>query len=166
MRHIIIALGLALLANVATAETRCVSRIPVITTGAYAAGDNIGGLNSLTTALKAGGGVMTHLILADEGAEGKQVDVCLYSSRPSASTFTNDSAQAIADADLPKIIDCVLVSSFKSFSDNGIGRAPGLSLAVQSDSNDLFFSLVAREAVTYDAVDALILTVCIVNDKN
>jgi hypothetical protein len=169
MKHLTFIPLLLLCASTAFAqthgETRKVCVTPTVDTGAYAPGDNIGGLLTFPNALTgAHGGLVQNALLVDQGAEGKQVELCIFDTIPSASTFTDQAAQAIADASLSKIAGCGTFADFSSFSNNGIGQIKNLSLSVAAPTTTLYGVLIDREAVTYDAAGAVSVCITVIED--
>lgn len=153
--------------------SRTVCSTPVVDTGAYAPGDNIGGLITFTAALQprsayksgqAPGGLVQNILFTDLGAEGKQVELCLFNANPTATTVTDQAALDIADGDITKVAGCATVSDFSSFADNGIGQVKNLSLSLASADFPIYGVLVAREAVTYDAADAVSVCITVIQD--
>lgn len=143
---------------------RVVTSTPTIDTSAYASGDNIGGQLTFTGAfVEPGYGGEITAVLADEGGEAKNVELLLFYDNPSASTFTDQAAQAIADADLDKICGSIIFNQHSALSNNGFSQAGGLPPRCfsKTGSTSLYGALIARDAVTYDATDALkvILTI-------
>jgi hypothetical protein len=150
--------------------TKVISNTPTITTGAYAAGDLIGSKLTLANATFPGifSGKVQSVVLTDLDAESADIDVVFFSSDPSATTFTNDSALDIADADLPKVICRVSVigTNYAAFVDNSAATVVnvGCPFETANPSVTLYAALVAREAVTYTGTTDLTLRVGIEQD--
>jgi len=174
MKYRILLIALLFCVNSALAQTysqtRTVCVTPTVDTGAYAPGDNVGGKLTFALALQppkaeaggapaAPGGLLQNALLVDLGAEGKQVEFCVFNTDPSATTFTDQAALDVADADVFKLAGCATFADFTSFADNGVGQLKNLSLSISSPSTSIYGTLIAREAVTYDAAAAV--TVCI-----
>jgi len=154
-----------------------VSAIPTTaaTPAAYAAGDVVGTKLSFTGAVRGavGGetpaftGLVTQVTMTDLGAEGKNMELVLFCQDPSGTTFTDNGALDIADADLVKVCGSALVNSHSAFADNGFSQAQNLAIPIDlssSGATTLYGALVAREAVTLDADGVLKVFVGIVQD--
>jgi hypothetical protein len=78
------------------------------------------------------------------------LDVVLFDSDPSATTFTDQAALDIADADLLKVIGVVSVTTWYAFADNSVGQARNLAIPVSS-AGSLYACLVSRATPTFAA---------------
>src|SRR3989304_3194516 len=88
-----------------------------VNTTAYADNDLVGTLLTLPNATPVGhGGILQALTLHDLTAQNAALEVYVFKSNPSATTFTNNSALDIADADLPKIVAAFSVAATDYFS--------------------------------------------------
>lgn len=156
----------------------CVS--PTVDTGAYAAGDLMGAKLTFANAGRYSGnnstpsgsatGIVQQVLMTDLGAEGINVELVLWDQNPSATTFTDQAALDIADADLVKVAGSVLISSHSSFADNGFSQVSNLGLVYEipetagTASYPLYGALVARGAVTYDSATALMVCINVLVD--
>lgn len=90
-----------------------------VDTNIYASGDNIGGLQTIDlSAFKntKGAVILDHILVTDLAIQSANLDIVLFGSNPSATTFTNNVAQDIADADITKIIGVVPVTTHHVFA--------------------------------------------------
>lgn len=89
---------------------------------AYASGDVIGGLLSFTNVFPLGSHAVTihNVIVHDNAAQTGALTLILFNANPSATTFTENSALDVADADLSKIVGKVTLNTAYSFADNCI----------------------------------------------
>ena len=151
-------------------NVRWASAQPTIDTAAYGAGELLGTkLSFQLSALTDTPGVLIQSAqLVDQDNEKKAVDLVLFDSDPTATTFTNSAAFDIADADIPKII-CVInfvAADYDSFADNAIGQVNNIGavarLKVNDSSRIIYGALVAREAVTYTATTDLVARIGVV----
>lgn len=101
----------------------------------YASGDALGGINTLTVPLSGTmkTGYVRSVRVYDKDKQNAAMSVIFFSANPSASTFTDNSAMAIATADLAKLRPYVAILStdWKSFSANSVASVSSL----QSDVN-------------------------------
>jgi len=137
---------------------------------AYASGDVLGDLSPIEIpnfVRNAGGtGLVQSLVINDLSNQSGAIDVVFFDSEPTATTFTDNSALDIADADLPKVIAVVSVTSanYKAFADNCVAILSAIGFPIQSlDNNSIWICPVSRDAKTYVA-DELSLTIGVLND--
>lgn len=136
---------------------------PTVTAGAYSDGDNVGGLMKLKAtnpeSLPVGKfATIKAIIVADKGKQDISIDVILYSSNPSGTTFTDNAAQVIADADLGKIIHVENLTTYDDFSANSVAGAVSLDTVIEF-TDGIYASLVTRGAPTYASTSDIIVTV-------
>lgn len=139
---------------------------PVADTSIYAAGDLIGGKLTLSPAVlaAAGGGVIQSIVLVDQANQKAPIDIVFFGSDPSGTTFTDQAALDIADADVLNIVGVVSVaaSDYVSFADNAVATLRP-SMAFKLDSGiTLYAALVCRGTPTYAASGDLQLTITII----
>ena len=137
----------------------------VSTTPAYASGDAVGGKLTLPNAVRLAGGVgiIRSIVLTDKGKQNAAIDVVVFRADPTATTFTDNAALSVADADLLSIAGVVSVAAadYAAFVDNSVATKSGLGLAVNSITTTLYACLVTRGTPTYTASSDLQLTVVI-----
>lgn len=134
----------------------------------YSTGDLVGGKLTFFGALSSltGTGIVVGGTIADNAAQVPDVDLVIFESDPSNTTFTENSALDIADADLKKI---VAIISFRSddqytFASNGIEIASGKAKMVRAltpqgrKNSTLYGAMVVRETYNAAAVDDLTVT--------
>ena len=81
----------------------------------YSDNDNIGGLMSFVGAVRSNdlvdsAGVIRSVVITDKEAQlsTNEIELIFFDSNPSGTTFTDNGAQTIVDADLPKICGVVV----------------------------------------------------------
>lgn len=137
---------------------------------AYATGELIGGKNTLVGAgrFKNGTGVIQSLTLVDQANQKVPIDLVVFNADPSNTTFTENGALDVADADMAKItgVISILASDYVSFADNAVASRQGIGQVFQSTEadGDLYFALVSRGAPTYAATTDLIIKFGILQD--
>lgn len=146
-------------------KSNVVSATPVINTVQYSAGDLIGGLLTFTDALgERRSGVVLSVILTDLAKQSSNIDVIFFDSNPTNTTFTNNAALTIADADLTKVVGALSLTTYIALADNSFAYANSVNLVIkQTAGKDLYACLVARGTPTY-AVGDLSLRVGILQD--
>lgn len=166
----------ALWANVAQAypNTVCISATPTVDTSAYATGDEIGGKLTFTGACRAttGTGFITSVRITDKSAQASDLELDLFSSNPTATTFSDQAAFDPDDTDLAKIISVLSFGSTARFAynDNGVKYLGSQSLTIRCEdssalsTNILYGVLVSRGTPTFAAAADVTVTICISQD--
>lgn len=147
---------------------------PTITAGVYASGQLIGG--KLTFLGVFDGQVNTaevrQVIVYDKAKQGVSLDLILFSSDPSATTFTDNATFAVGAADLTKISTVIPISTHSAFSTNGVSYAVNISQPIfstvdattQSGRRTIYGALVSRGAPTYASTSDLTVRINIIQD--
>lgn len=151
--------------------TTVLTATPVIDTAAYAAGDLVGSAAiDLTPAVKSDGlspssGVVQSVVVVDEDKQSINLDVYLFDSNPSNTTFTDNAAFNPADADLDGLIGVASVTDWKAQSTNSVGQSLnlGMPFALAAGAESIYAVLVTRGAPTYSAA-GLTLRVGVLQD--
>lgn len=140
-------------------RTVVVSATPTISSGsAYAAGDLVGTKMSFSDAVRVdgGGGLLHTVTVSDLGKQGAVLDLVLFDSDPSATTFTDNDPLDVADADLTKIVGVVQVLAYTDFADNSVAVEPAAGVVFKlASGTTLYGALVARTAPTYASTSDL-----------
>ena len=141
---------------------RSASVTPALT-GAYATNDLLGTKLTLSSLLGSTfTGEIISMTLVDLAVQSQATDVVFFSSNPSGTTFTDNSALTMADADMAKILGVVSfpAASYAAFADNSVCTVRSVGLILTSDSADVYCCLIARGAgPTYVSASDLKLTV-------
>ena len=130
----------------------------------YADGDVIGNKIFIENImlLFPGEATLMSITAQDLDAQDAALEVIIWSSNPTGTTFTDDAALDIADADLPKHCGSANIADtdYKSYTDNSVGTVRNIGLPIGTDTqNDLWMTLVSRGTPTYTADGlSLILT--------
>lgn len=141
--------------------TRIVSQsaAPTVTAGAYSAGDVLGVLMTITNAARDTGlgGRIRSVGMFDEGANGEvdDIDIFFFGDNPSGSTFTNNGALAIVDADGPKIVGAVQLGEIFDTGDGKWLQAVGLDIPYVCVGTSLYAVAVHRDTWAPDATDGI-----------
>lgn len=152
--------------------TRIISSDLTVEAAAYATGDVVGELITYTNACSSRSqfGEIRGVTVFDKAAQGVDLDLVLFSSNPTGSSFTDNAAFDPVDADLAKITAVIPITTHKAFSDNGVSQAKSISYpfscAVGSfpNSGTLYGVLVSRGAPTYAATSDVTVQVEFLND--
>lgn len=137
---------------------------PVVSTApAYTAGDAVGGLMTFTGALPLDGdGELSGVMITDLDKQGADLDLILFSSNPTGTTVTDNSALDVADADIGKIVGVVNITSDSLLNDNSVTYVNNQSVYLKdarTRTGILYGVLVARGTPTYTSTSALTVTI-------
>ena len=124
----------------------------------YADGDCIGTKLTFTNAARAAGGsgIVNSAMLYDLNNQGVGIELALFDTDPSGTTFTDNAALDIVDADMPKLMGFIAVDTFSAFSDTQLGiPTPGDTISLPfkcaSTTRDIYGVMVGTAAATYTA---------------
>lgn len=122
-------------------------------TDAYSAGDLVGGKLTLADVFLNGAKepFLTSITVQDLTKQNAALDIVFFDADPAATTFTNNAALDIADADLPKVIGYAQVVDYASFNDSSVGCVSGLAMAIRPTASTLYACIVSRGTPTYGA---------------
>jgi len=131
-----------------------VSVTPTVDTAIYALGDLMGGKLTFANAARAAarGGEIITAVLSDLAAQNAQIDLVLFDEDPTGTTFTDQAALDIADADLPKIAGVIPIATadYHAFNDSSAASVRNVGLAFKlASGTSLFGALVCRGTPTY-----------------
>ncbi len=111
----------------------------------YSAGDLVGGKLELSD--RAFGGLIQSVVITDLAGVNIDKDVVFFDTNPSNTTFTENAALDINDADLVNILGVAAVDTWFSFNDNSVGQA--LNLAIPFVNTGLYAAIVERGTANY-----------------
>ncbi|UOF79218.1 hypothetical protein [Caudoviricetes sp.] len=134
-------------------------------TNAYVDGDLVGDLITFANAPKSG--IIETLTLVDQAKQDAALDVIFFSANPSSTTFTDNAALDIADADLLKVLGVIRIAAtdYCDIADNAIATLRGLGLAYVAEGGNLYACLLSNGATpTYAATGDLLLALSIIPD--
>ena len=159
MKRIILSLLLLLAPTAAFAQnypiTTSVSAAPTCDTSAYATGDLIGGKLTYTQALRKGTGYIVGVIVTDLSAQASDLEVVVFNANPSNTTFTDQAAFDVGDADISKIAGSVLLGSSNRFAyaDNGVKTSfsPPIPIVSATGDGTFYAALISRGTPTFAA---------------
>lgn len=153
--------------------TECVSATPTVDTSAYVTGDLIGGKLTFSGALRSStsAGYIASVMVYDKSVQAHDLDLVIFSEDPSATTFTDQAAFDIADADLSKIGSVVsLVSANRmAFADNGVKFStvshPIKGVPVSGAlTTTLYGALISRGTPTFATASDITVKICVSQD--
>lgn len=143
---------------------------PTITAGAYSAGDQIGGLQTLAVGYPGrprGSVLIQSITIIDKASQNAEMDIIFWKSAP-AVVADNDAAN-YSDADMAdKCIGVVQIetSIYSTLSANSVGSELNVGLLLAPNENStIYVTVVARGTPTYSAVNDLVFKYGIGRDK-
>lgn len=141
---------------VVTAQKRAtLSAVPTTAAGAYAVGDVVGTLMTISNAARAGAlsGVIESIIVADKANVASNLDLMLFGANPSASTFTDNAAYTVNVADFDKFIPGANVDNvFAAAGNRVVSYIPPAGIPYVLTTTTLYAVLVARTGFTLASV--------------
>lgn len=134
-------------------EVVSVSASPTVQAAAYSAGNVLGGKLTFSSIARIADKSLTiqaAMLFSKAAQTGIPVDLLLFNADPSASTFTDKAALAVAVADYDKLIGVVHLYDWVSLGTPSLCQALGIALPALpvSGGRDLYGVLVARAAIT------------------
>ena len=142
-----------------------ISQTPTVTTGAYTAGDAVGGLLTFANAARVsgGGGVVKDLIILDDAGQDVELELWIFDS-----TFTamaDNAAWAPSEADLRKLVGIISTSDGAWFA-AGTPSAARVEASQRYDltGTSMFGQLVTRETPTFAATDDISVIIGLLQD--
>lgn len=105
-----------------------------------------------------GSGILQTIAIQDLGKQSGAIDVLVFDARPTATTFTDNTALTIAAADLPKLLGVVSIAStdYATFATSSVATKCNIGLVLQttySAMNVFYLAFVSRDGKTYSAND-------------
>ena len=132
---------------------------PVITAGAYAANDAIGGLLEFADAARSPGSHLTirSIVVVDNAKQAGEIDLVFF--RETFTAIADNAPFDPSDADMAKYVGHIKIrsSDYADFVDNGGATRDnlGLSISLVAAGTSLFAQAVIRGIETYAATDDL-----------
>lgn len=139
--------------SVIFSERRFIPATPTLDTNAYASGDHMGTLMTLSGALT---GVLESLVVLDKGKQSKGFTVYLFSAAPTIASADN-AALDITDAEMEKCLGSfpVVTADYDAVANSSVASVkPNLPFAVSGAA--LYALLMADEAQTHGASDLVV----------
>lgn len=139
---------------------------PTISTSAYVAGYCVGGLLTFTTVNRASAGsiLIQSASLTDKSKQSAVIDLIVFDTNPTNSTFTDHAALNIVAADLPFIAGVVTFGGWSNFSATGVSSIPSIGLEVNVAATSLYAVMCVRTAPTFAGTTDLALKLNVLQD--
>lgn len=126
-----------------------------VDTNAYTAGDLIGGKMTFDLSdFRDRDIFIRSAFVYDQSKNDKDYILVLFGADPAATTFTDQAAFDVDDADLTKIIGTISLATLTGFNDNGVSMVQALALPIPLDPKGnmtLYAALVSVADPTFAA---------------
>lgn len=113
--------------------------------GAYSAGDTIGVRFAVAAIRKeAGSAIIRSISVRDLDKQNSVLKIILFDADPTGTTFTDNAALDLADADITKVIGVIPVAAadYTSLNDNSVGHVGNLNIPIQVSSGASIYAVV------------------------
>lgn len=150
-------------------NTSLIEVTPTISTSAYASGDQLGGLQTLTGALRVSGGtgVLENITVLDKDKEASAMTIFFFDDSPTVASSDN-AALSISDAEMAdKCIGHVSLAAidYKSISGSSIATVRNVGLALKAASGTSLYAIAMIEGTpTYGGTADLVFRYGILQD--
>jgi hypothetical protein len=138
------------------------------TAAAYASGDCLGTVQTLTNALDAayGTGLIESVSVVDTNNQKPAMDIIVFSSTPSAGTYVDNATPSFSTDAAGKIIRKIPIyaSDYTTENDVAVADVNPLGRTVVSDSTSLYMVPVATGATTFTAATPVTVRFNILQD--
>lgn len=130
---------------------------PTVDTSAYAVGDCLCSLIEVTNAVKYNGGtgILNNITVGNYGTTSPELDIFIFDSNPSNSTFTKNSAPSFNKLDMPKILQVTNINNWDDANGRKIGSYNSYGNLLQdrmfscaSGSSSIYLLIVTRSIIT------------------
>jgi hypothetical protein len=147
-------------------ETTIINTITTSTT-AYSSGDNIGGINSATAAIRVSGSTATLIDLTvwDKENQKPAITIDFWSSSPSSGTYTDNAAEVIF-GDQSRYLGSVSVASADYITTGIVARANIKNIITTLKSSDtiIYYTITTTSTPTYSTTSGLLIGLGIKQD--
>lgn len=141
---------------------------PTVTaSSAYASGNTLGGLLTLTGAMRTSGGtaLLQKVVISNKSNQMAPTDILIFNANPSGTTVTDKTAVAVAVADFNKVIGVVHVTDCTNIGTPSVCQASGLALSlIANGSADLYAVAVTRGTPTFTATTDVSISFVFIKD--
>lgn len=112
---------------------------PTVTVGAYSANQVVGGIQTLTNAIRTASayGVLQSVTVVDASGQKPQLSLFFFSSNPAGGTYADHVAITLNAADIPFLLGKVdlATAAYDSIGAGGIVTASPVGLLLQGDAS-------------------------------
>lgn len=153
--------GLASAQSVGSSKTINIAISGLDTTPDYSSGDLVGDKITITNVFRLNwnSGLIQELTITDKANNAGLYRIWLFDSDPSSTTFTDNAAFSIADADLEKVIPCGpldLTEVASTGSAGSFSSASALTCAIKlASANTLYMAIEAKSTINIADADDL-----------
>ena len=150
-------------------NTALVAITPTITAGAYSANEVVGGIQTLTGALRisAGTAILQSVTVRDLAAQNAVLQIFFFNANPATGTYTDNGAFDLDDTDSGLCIGKVIVnaSDYTSLADNSIATITGCGLPLKATTGTSLYAIIRTTGTpTYASTSDLKITFGLLRD--
>lgn len=143
---LLLALAVPMLPLPAGAQQMSVT--PVVTNGAYASGNSLGGLVSFTVSTPVSAtGILQSFAANSQGGATPALDIFLFNANPTGTTCTDKTNFALGAADDVKIIGVAQITSYIAAGTPTQGQAPQLAMTYLMGSGQTLWACVVTRSI-------------------
>ena len=150
-------------------NTKLVSVTPTVTAGAYHANDVLGGIQTLTNALRvsAGTAVLQSVTVRDLAAQNVVLQIFFFNANPATGTYTDNGAFDLDDTDSGLCIGKVTISAsdYISLVDNSVATITNCGLPLKATTGTSLYAIIRTTGTpTYASTSDLKITFGLLRD--
>jgi len=138
---------------------------PTVSTTAYVAGYEMGGLQTYASLIRSGQttGLIQKVALQFNDSQTASTDAIFFNANPTNTTFTDHAALAIAAADVTKVIGVAHVNDCSSLGTPSLCQAQNLAIPITA-SGSIYVVLVTRGTPTLASTSDLTVLISMVQN--
>jgi hypothetical protein len=147
-------------------QSKTIEVTPTLDTNAYAAGDRMGSIVTLTNIVRAVGESATiiDIVALDKAKQSIAFDIMFFSASPTVASADN-AAIDITDVEMEKCLGVINMpeANYMALANSSICTKPNVGLNITPTTTSAYLLLVAQDAATY-AVGSIVLKIKVLQD--
>jgi len=138
-------------------STRGIKIAPALSTSAYAAGESVGGIQTLTDACRPDNvGELVSLLILDRANQKAPLDILIFDSNPTAATAADSSTFAWSTADAQLVAHIAIATGdYVSVASEAIAHKTSLGFVITSVGSANLYAVVVTTGTPTYAVNSL-----------
>ena len=150
-------------------NTALIAITPTVTAGAYHANDVVGGIQTLTSALRVSGGtaILQNVTVRDLAAQNAVLQIFFFNANPGTGTYTDNAALDLDDTDSGLFIGKVTINAadYISLADNSVATITNCGLALKATTGTSLYAIIRTTGTpTYASTSDLKITFGLLRD--
>lgn len=147
-------------------RTVTVTLNPIVTaSSAYASGNSVGGKLSFNNILgPQQSGVVQSLTITSKSSQTTGYKLYLFASNPGNSTITDKATPTLNAADVPSLVDVIILGNADNTLTATINVTDGISRAVVAPTSNLYGILVTTGTPTYTLASDIFISLTVMQD--